>query len=61
MMQNNMLYLILVILIVLIISFTIINTEYFGVKIVGCNCAINPSCDQECPNYVSPYLDLSNF
>ncbi len=56
-----MLYLILVILIVLIISFTIINTEYFGVKIVGCNCAINPSCDQECPNYVSPYLDLSNF
>ena len=42
-------------------SFTIIKREYFGVKIVGCNCTINQSFDQEYSNYVSSYLNLLNF
>ena len=53
-----------IIIIVLSIICIVNSNEYFvgypqqSLKIVSCNCNADPSCSQECPNYVSPYAPL---
>ncbi len=57
----NLLCIILVIFLSLISLAYYFIKEKFNINIVGCDCLKNPTCGEECPNYVSPYVDLSKF